>query len=230
MNNNDEFILDPELELVVEESLSIDSKDDLARVIQALLFASSETVTLKKLKDCIGDFLDIHSVREAIILANDQINQSGLPFEVVEQGGGWRFRTQQRFSPWIKKMFGAENAQRKLSQAALETLSIIAYKQPVTKSEVEQIRGVSSDGPLKSLLERRLVALGGRSENVGNAFQYITTKEFLKYFGINRVPDDLPRLRELEDLIQAGVLIPQISSQEKSLMGIDPNQLEMPIA
>lgn len=214
----------------LEEKQGIASKEELANIIQALIFASPDTVTLRKLKDLIGDFLEIQTVRDSVILSNELLTSINSPFEIVEQAKGFRFRTRKRYYSWIKKLFGSEQQIRKLSQAALETLSIIAYKQPITKAEMESVRGVSCDGPLKSLLDKKLIALGGRSESVGQAFQYITTKEFLKYFGLNKIPDDLPRLQELDDLIHANELIPQIKGgkvipnfRDES----DPNQIEL---
>ena len=214
----------------LEEKQGIASKEELANIIQALIFASPDTVTLKKLKDLIGDFLEIQAVRDSVILSNELLTSINSPFEIVEQAKGFRFRTRKRYYSWIKKLFGSDQQIRKLSQAGLETLSIIAYKQPITKAEMESVRGVSCDGPLKSLLDKKLIALGGRSESVGQAFQYITTKEFLKYFGLNKIPDDLPRLQELDDLIHANELIPQIKGgkvipnfRDES----DPNQTEL---
>jgi segregation and condensation protein B len=214
----------------LEEKQGIASKEELANIIQALIFASPDTVTLKKLKDLIGDFLEIQAVRDSVILSNELLTSINSPFEIVEQAKGFRFRTRKRYYSWIKKLFSSDQQIRKLSQAGLETLSIIAYKQPITKAEMESVRGVSCDGPLKSLLDKKLIALGGRSESVGQAFQYITTKEFLKYFGLNKIPDDLPRLQELDDLIHANELIPQIKGgkvipnfRDES----DPNQTEL---
>jgi segregation and condensation protein B len=192
----------------------IRNKEELHNVLQALIFASPEILNLKKLKEIIGDFLTEPIMRDALIEINDSLNQISSPFELVEQVKGYRFRTRKNYLPWIKKMIAPEQYSRRLSQAALETLAIIAYKQPITKSEIENVRGVSCDGPVKNLLDKKLITLGPRSENVGHAFQYITTKEFLKAFGLNRIPEDLPRLLELDSLVGANDLLPQIIEGE----------------
>jgi segregation and condensation protein B len=193
-----------------EEELVLRSRDELGKVLLALIFASSEPLTLRKLREAVDVNLDVGTVREVLEKANQQLADAGMPFEAVEAAGGWRFRTREEVFPWVRRMFGQEAQARRLSQAMLETLSIIAYKQPVTKAEIEAVRGVSCDGPIKSLLDRKLIALGPRSESPGNPFTYATTKDFLKYFGIQRLPDDLPRVQELEGLLNANQLLPQL--------------------
>ena len=192
----------------------IESNEDLARIVQALVFASPDVVTLKKLKEIIGDFLDSKTVAEALRLANDSLNRMDSPFEIVEQAGGYRFRTRARYYPWVRKLFPDANL-RRLSQAALETLSIVAYNQPITRAELEKIRGVACDGPLKSLLEKKLIALGARAETIGNPYTYVITEDFLKYFGINKIPEDLPRLREFQDLLNANEIVPNYAQNDK---------------
>ena len=116
----------------------------------------------------------------------------------------------------MRKLFPEANA-RRLSQAALETLAVIAYQQPITKAAIEQVRGVSSaDGPIRNLLDKGFITLGARAETVGNPYTYVTTQEFLKYFGINRIPEDLPRLREFSELLEAGALVPQYSKPDNA--------------
>jgi len=164
----------------------------------------------------LGDFLDARLVSDALIAANDSLNKINSPFEIVEQAGGYRFRTRAKYYPWVRKLFPEANA-RRLSQAALETLAVIAYQQPITKAAIEQVRGVSSvDGPIRNLLDKGFIALGSRADTVGNPYTYVTTQEFMKYFGINRIPEDLPRLREFSELLEAGNLVPQYSIPESS--------------
>ena len=204
---------------VAEESAElpkVESREDLARIIQAIVFASPDIVTLKKLREILGDFLDARTVSDALITANDSLNKIQSPFEIVEQAGGYRFRTRAKYYPWVRKLFPDANA-RRLSQAALETLAVIAYQQPITKAAIEQVRGVSSvDGPIRNLLDKGFVALGARSDTVGNPYTYVTTQEFMKYFGINRIPEDLPRLREFSELLEAGALVPQYARPENT--------------
>jgi segregation and condensation protein B len=193
-----------------EDALVLHSHDELGKVLLALIFASSEPLTLRKIRDVVDANLDAQTIRDVLDKANGQLAEIGMPFEAVEAAGGWRFRTREDVFPWVRRMFGQEAQARRLSQAMLETLSIVAYKQPVTKAEIESVRGVSCDGPIKSLLDRKLVALGPRSDSPGNPFTYTTTKDFLKYFGIQRLPEDLPRVQELEGLLNANQLLPQL--------------------
>ena len=224
------------LDDLAEESAElpkVESQEDLARIIQALVFASPDIVTLKKLREILGDFLDARLVSDALIAANDSLNKINAPFEIVEQAGGYRFRTRAKYYPWVRKLFPEANA-RRLSQAALETLAVIAYQQPITKAAIEQVRGVSSvDGPIRNLLDKGFIALGSRADTVGNPYTYVTTQEFMKYFGINRIPEDLPRLREFSELLEAGALVPQyakpesVSPEEPKQPEENPDQVEL---
>ena len=193
----------------------IESVEELSGIIQALVFASTEVVTLKKLKEVLGDFLDQNQVSGALRYANEQLLKIKSPFEIVEVAGGYRFRTKSAYYPYIRKLFPDSNP-RRLSLAALETLAIIAYKQPITKAGIEDVRGVLCDGPIHSLLDKKFIALGQRADTGGNTYTYITTTEFLKYFGINRIPDDLPRLTEFSDILNSDFLIPQYPLQKQN--------------
>jgi len=221
-----------EQELPAGELPPIESVEELSSIIQALVFASTEVVTLKKLKEILGDFLDQAQVSGALRHANEQLAKIKSPFEIVEVAGGYRFRTKNAYYPYIRKLFPDSNP-RKLSLAALETLSIIAYKQPITKAGIEAIRGVLCDGPLHNLLDKKFITLGQRADTVGNPYTYITTDEFLKYFGINRIPDDLPRLTEFSDILNSDFLIPQYPTQKQIPEPIPlqeaTEQLEIPL-
>jgi segregation and condensation protein B len=118
----------------------------------------------------------------------------------VEVGGGYQFKTVAYYHPWVRQIF-QEKAAKRLSIQALECLSIIAYRQPMSKAEIEAIRGVISDGAMKTLLERRLVTITGRSDKPGRPLLYGTTPEFLKYFGLNRI-EDLPNIEEFEAMVR----------------------------
>jgi segregation and condensation protein B len=198
----------------MEEPLAppVQDAEELSRVICALVFASPDVLTLKKLKALLGDFLSASVVQEALRKANDRFAQINAPFEVVEQGGGYRFRTKAAYFPWVKLLFPEMNLKR-LPNAAMEVLAIIAYRQPVTRAELDHVRGVSCDGPLHYLLERNLIKLGPRAETVGRPYTYLTAPEFLKHFGINRIPDDLPRLTEFSDILEAGLLMPEYAPE-----------------
>jgi segregation and condensation protein B len=132
---------------------------------------------------------------------NERLLTEGHPFEIVEAGGGYQFRTLAAFHPYVRKLY-KERAAKKLSLQALECLAIIAYRQPISKAEVEAIRGVLSDGAMKTLLERKLIDLCGRSDKPGRPMLYGTTADFLRYFGINKIAD-LPRMEEFEQMARA---------------------------
>ncbi len=206
------------------------------KLLQALVFANTEFITYKTIKEIMGEDWDVPKLRQLTKTINQRLVENEEPFEIMEISGALRFRTLTQYYPWVKKLF-KDNTSRRLSQASLETLAIVAYKQPVTKAEVEAIRGVSVDGNMKTLLEKKLIDISGKAESVGSPFTYSTTKEFLKYFGINKVPDDLPRLSELEDLIHAQALVPQITrdgqvqsmEQGEPELEPDPNQISMDI-
>ena len=191
----------------------IENVEDLSKVIQALVFASPDVVNLKRIREIIGMFVTPQMVSEALSKANEALEKIGSPFEIVEQAGGYRFRTKSLYYTCVRQLFPEMNA-RRLSQAALETLAVVAYQQPITRAAIENVRGVSCDAPLRSLLEKKFIALGPRAETVGNPYTYVTTPEFMKYFGINRIPEDLPRLREFEELISSGLLVPQYVRSE----------------
>ena len=132
------------------------------------------------------------------------------PFELKQSGGGWQFLTKPDFHKTIAQLNGDKFLKR-LSNAALESLAIIAYKQPITKGEVEAIRGVNSDYSIQKLLEKELISISGRNEHLpGKPLVYSTSKNFMDYFGINST-DDLPKIREVlaEQLIEATVIKPE---------------------
>ena len=172
------------------------SPDNPLRVLEALLFASDEILTTDRIKSIVPGIPDGRKIRQMVDKINEHLAKERHPFEVVEIGGGYQFRTVSYYYPWVVQLF-KEKAARKLSIQSLECLAIISYKQPITKAEIESIRGVMSDGAMKTLLEKRLVTISGRSDKAGRPLLYATTKEFLAYFGINKIAD-LPRIEEFE--------------------------------
>lgn len=183
---------------------------DERRILEALLFASDELLTPAKLKILMPGAPDVRALRKMVGEINEQLTQEGHPFEIVEAGGGYRFRTVPFYHPWVKKLY-KERTAKKLSLQALECLAIIAYRQPISKAEVEAIRGVLSDGAMKTLLERKLVDIWGRSEKPGRPLLYGTTNDFLRYFGINKL-SDLPRIEEFE--VMARAKMEEMSTEE----------------
>ncbi|MCB0713647.1 MAG: SMC-Scp complex subunit ScpB [Ignavibacteriae bacterium] len=139
-------------------------------------------------------------LRTMIAELNDEYEAEGRPFRIMELAGGFQFATTKEYGEFVG-LLSKERSRRRLSPAALETLAIVAYRQPVTKPEVEAIRGVNCDQVLLSLLERNLITITGRSEAVGKPLLYGTTEDFLRAFGLNSL-SDLPKLRELEELME----------------------------
>jgi segregation and condensation protein B len=173
---------------------------DSLRILEAILFASDELLTTARLKTILPNNPDAREINGMVEKINRQLQNERHPFEIVEIGGGYQFKTVAYYHPWVRQIF-KEKASKRLSIQALECLSIIAYRQPLSKAEIEAIRGVLSDGAMKTLLEKRLVTITGRSEKVGRPLLYGTTPEFLKYFGLNKI-SDLPRIEEFEAMVR----------------------------
>ncbi|MEO6220088.1 MAG: SMC-Scp complex subunit ScpB [Ginsengibacter sp.] len=179
--------------------------------IEALIFASDKPLSVNELVDLVNNALGFiedraseEQVGTSLKTIGEKYSSEFYPFEVVQSGGGWQFLTKKEFHKTIAQLNG-DKFLKKLSVASLETLSIVAYKQPVTKSEIEIIRGVNCDYAVQKLLEKELVAIAGRKEDApGKPLIYTTSKSFMDYFGINS-PDDLPKIRELlnEEIIEA---------------------------
>tara|TARA_Y100000996_G_scaffold334718_1_gene271150 strand:+ start:61 stop:618 length:558 start_codon:yes stop_codon:yes gene_type:complete len=171
------------------------SKND--RIIESLLFASPEPLTQKKLSHIFDR--DVPDLKLSVERLNSFYNKNNQSIEIINVAGGYQLRTKQEFSIFIKKLFN-NNFQNSISQAALESLSIIAYKQPVSKSSIESIRGVDCSGVVKTLLKKSLIQIKGRDNGPGRALLYITSKEFLISFGIDKL-SDLPKLKEVNEII-----------------------------
>ncbi|MFH1980578.1 MAG: SMC-Scp complex subunit ScpB [Pseudomonadota bacterium] len=168
--------------------------ENLKAVIESLLFVSEEPLTVETLRKLLDD-LDPVDIRAALadLEAEYTARQGGFHLKAV--AGGWQFRSRTEFTPWIRKLI-QPNAPR-LSKAALETLAIIAYKQPVIRSDIEQIRGVDCGGVTRMLLERKLIRILGRKEIPGRPLIYATTKLFLQIFDLKDLTD-LPSPKEIE--------------------------------
>lgn len=147
-----------------------------------------------------GSRMGQKELREIIDRLNESYDEEGRSFRIVEIAGGFQFATTKDYAEFVG-LLSRDRAKRRLSPAALETLSIIAYRQPVTKPEVEAIRGVNCDQVLVSLMERELITISGRADTVGRPLLYATTDAFLRAFGLNSL-SDLPKLRELEELME----------------------------
>ena len=182
--------------------------------IEALIFASEKPLTALDIVELINNAfafmeerISLDQIEAALDGIREKYSAEFYPFEVKESGGGWQFLTKKEFHKTVVQLNGDKFLKR-LSNAALETLAIIAYKQPITKGEVEAIRGVNSDYSIQKLLEKELIIISGRSEELpGKPLVYATSKSFMDYFGINST-DDLPKIKEVlaEQSIQ-GTLI-----------------------
>jgi len=175
-------------------------------VIEALIFSSDDSLSaeeiIRAVKSIDGDDVELSKdeVESTVDLLNQKYTNSSNSFRILRIANGYLYATSEMFSKYVGYL-SSERTKRRLSQAALETLSIIAYKQPITKPELESIRGVNSDYILTTLLEKNLITIKGRAETVGRPLLYGTTDEFLKYFGLNNL-SDLPKPREIEEIMQ----------------------------
>jgi segregation and condensation protein B len=179
----------------------------LKEILEALFFATDEPLSMKQVADILqplneGDgspAVTPDSVLESVEVLNREYEHSGRAFRIIKIAGGYQFATLPRFGTWLGRMV-REKSKRKLSVSALESLAVIAYKQPVTKPEIEAIRGVNADYVLRTLLERSLVTIVGRAATPGRPLLYGTTREFLKHFGLNDL-SELPKPREIDELM-----------------------------
>jgi segregation and condensation protein B len=179
--------------------------------IEALIFASDKPLTNEEILELVNSalaFIEDRATQEQVDAAiegiSEKYNAEFYAFELRQIGGGWQFLTKKEYHKTVAQLNGDKFLKR-LSTAALETLAIIAYKQPITKSEIESIRGVNCDYAVQKLLEKDLVIISGRNEDaVGKPLIYATSKSFMDYFGINSA-EDLPKISEvlMEELIQA---------------------------
>lgn len=185
--------------------------------IEVLIFASDKPLTALEIVELINNafgFMEqrvsLEQVESCIAGIKEKYQSEFYPFEVKESGGGLQFLTKSLFYKTVAQLNGDKFLKR-LSNAALETLAIIAYKQPITKGEVESIRGVNSDYSVQKLLEKELILIAGRNEKMpGHPLLYTTSKNFMDYFGINSA-DDLPKIREVlaEQFTQGTIVMPE---------------------
>lgn len=202
--------------------------------IEALIFASDKPLTnpelLELLNNALGfieDRASIEQIESAVEGIQEKYNAEFYSFELKQSGGGWQFLTKKAYHKTVAQLNGDKFLKR-LSIAALETLAIIAYKQPITKSEIESIRGVNCDYAVQKLLEKDLVIISGRNEDaVGKPLIYATSKSFMDYFGINST-EDLPKINEvlMEELVKA-TAVSQEAMAIEAAESADDNQLKM---
>ncbi len=198
--------------------------------IEALIFASDKPLNAPEITELINQafgFMEEKVEEEQVQTALDGIvekySSEFYPFEVRQSGGGWQFLTKKDFHKTVAQLNG-EKFLKKLSAAALETLAIIAYKQPITKGEIEGIRGVSSDYSVQKLLEKELIVITGRNEKLpGHPLVYATSKNFMDYFGINS-PEDLPKIKEVfSDQVVEPTIVHHTEFEESETFAISDN-------
>ena len=161
------------------------------QIIEAVLFVFGEPIALKRLTDILSE-VEPQAIRSLIQSLNTEYASAGRAFQIQEVAGGYQLVTDQELAPWIKRALQSPKPDS-VSMAALETLAIIAYRQPITKAEIEAIRGVDVTASLETLIERRFVRIAGRKETPGRPFLYGTTAEFLRHFGLKSL-EALPRM------------------------------------
>jgi segregation and condensation protein B len=201
------------VEAVNSQVEAIDARE-LKAILEAILFVSPEPVPIARLVAILGTVSKAEVVQALGILMHD-LDQDGRGIQLVQVAGGYRLVTKQEYGPWLKRMDKAKAAQ-KLSRSALESLAIIAYKQPLVRSEIEEIRGVETSGVLRTLCERKLVRIVGRKDVPGRPIMYGTTKFFLEHFGLQDL-SQLPPLREFKEL----------GESEQALLPIEEETLEV---
>src|SRR5450755_3177992 len=213
---------------------------ELKFILESLLFSAQKPLSVKELRDVLASAAEhedadataksLAKTKEAeLTAALEQLARehetAARSYRLACVAGSWQFVTQPEFSQWLRALVGVKLRPSRLSQAALETLAIIAYRQPVTRAEVEQVRGVNVDGTMQTILERGLVEQSGRAEVVGRPALYSTTPLFLEYFGLRSL-DDLPAADELRRI---SVQKPEsLVTAEPGLATVPPEQLALP--
>jgi len=173
---------------------------EIKAIIECMLFVSDKPLALGTIQGLLED-VDRRTILACLDELKAEYDMQGRAFHLVEIAEGYQLATRVQYAPWIRKMFKSRTS-NKLSRAALETLAIIAYRQPVTKAEIEDIRGVSADGIVNALLDRKFIRIVGRKEVVGRPILYGTTKEFLHYFGLKDLTD-MPMLKDLQEILDS---------------------------
>jgi len=222
---------DKNIEIPVEVS------ESMASYIEALLFASDEPIPPKSLSEILTEFfsngksgeinpefLTPDALRVVVGILNERYKERNQSFHIIEIAGGFQFATLPKFAKCLGILF-KEKSKRRLSQSALETLAIIVFKQPISKPDIENIRGVNSDYVLSTLLEKDLVAIVGRADSVGRPLLYGTTQQFLKHFGLKDTKD-LPKLKEIEEIMNSDEFKFEVKRLEESLRKSDENSEE----
>ncbi|MFH0935614.1 MAG: SMC-Scp complex subunit ScpB [Candidatus Omnitrophota bacterium] len=191
------------------------AEDNIKAVIEALLFACEKPLAIEQIRKVL-DNMEGNVIRGALEELKSEYQQHNRGMRIIEIAGGFQMVASSGFSHFLKKLFKDRNSE-KLSKPALETLAIIAYKQPVTRQEIEFLRNVNVDGVMKSLLDKNLIRIAGRKKVPGRPYVYGTTRQFLEYFGLNSL-EELPKMEEFSNLaaekVPGGTEIEEIPAGE----------------
>ena len=209
---------------------------ELKFILEAILFSAQQPLNPKEIRELLAAAAEhadeakafkkvpLDAIQDALENLEKEHAQAQRSYRLACVAGSWQFFSQPEFAPWIKALVGHKNRPARLSQPALETLAIIAYRQPITRAEIEQVRGVAVDGVMQTLLERGLVEQIGRAEVVGRPMNYGTTPIFLEYFGLKSL-DDLPAGDELRRIV---VKKPEaLLTADAGLATVPPEQLHL---
>jgi segregation and condensation protein B len=192
----------------------MENENHYSAIIESLLFASDKPLSAERIQAVIKDITP-DGIEQAINSLNEKYQTGDHCFAIKRIARGYQIYTLPDFAPWIKALF-SHTRREKLSFPALEVLSIVAYKQPIVKSEIDRFRGVNSEGPLFTLLDRKLITIVGRKPAPGRPLLYGTTQDFLTHFGLNDL-DDLPKMEELEAILKR---------KEASTFDLEPMEME----
>ncbi len=201
---------------------------DHQQIVEALLFASDGPLSGKKIREIIPEIANEKEVRKIIGALDELYQKNNQALKVIELAGGYQIVTREELASWIAQLYKNRSRSR-LTRKGLETLAIIAYKQPIAKAEVDAIRGVGSDGVIRTLIERNLVTVKGRKKAPGNPLLYGTTTYFLEFFGLKSLKD-LPTVKEIDELLKSDsqflesldqVALEQILPEKLGLTSID---------
>jgi len=206
---------------VAEKEEPIVKDNSNSRLVEALIFASPEPINSQGISELISDITQVE-IPGIVDMLNREYETQDRAFRIIDGAGGFRYTTLPEYSPWVKQLVVGAGRVR-LSRAALESVSLIAYRQPITRSEVEAIRGVDVGGVLRMLSERKLIKVSGRSSKPGRARLYVTTAKFLHHFGLNSL-DDLPKPSEMFDDIE----IDELSVAEQAQLDLDKEEPDLP--
>lgn len=209
----------------IDENLELPS-DRAKQVIEALLFASSKPVTPGEIRK-VMKFLTPKQIEGLIAELKESYVRDGRSFEVLEIAGGYEIATKKEFAPWILKIELQKKA-KQVTQSALETLSIMAYKQPITRAEIEELRGVDAGGVVNTLMERGLIKIVGKKEVPGRPFLYGTTEKFLEHFGLKSL-QDLPNIEEIKTLVEKSVKKEELLGKQ-NLVDVPAQEAQTPLS